>query len=1124
VASSINRLTRAVVAVGLIVAVLVGVPIILMVVGGWPLPTKTPDWHGVYWQARQGDVPADFVIKAFACVVWLAWAQIAWALVWELLVNVPRTLRGRTERASPATVAPASRFARRLVSAAMLLTAITSTPATSVAAPQLASLVSAGDGVVPSPTASSTLVVHEADTTRSLVAPTTSVWVAAAGDTLWDVAERCFGDGSSVDDLLKCNPQLDPGRALRVGQRVELPAGVVAPADRTTGHTSAPSAGGAVVPSSASVTVQPGDTLWELAEDHYGWVNADLVREVSSASELDDPSLILPGDVIVFPPLDSISEPPGAPPSGEWESHRVVSGDTVWDIVETRYGLVDADMVWAFAAVNHLENPSLITPGQVLLLPTEEELVRLAADPTANTESPTTGDSNAPSPPPDSAGGSSENPSDQAVETDEPAETAAADEPEVSDVQAPATNVAVTDPEEEETVAAATTDPVVLAPTAPTAAPSTAATPSAPSTSDQQVRAPVRVDADDMLSSRWLFGGIAATSLGLVGAWMTVKELRRKRRRWLGLSERHDPSGVPTRADVDAALDVSMLDTLVDPTLREGSAVRGVLLGDRAEIRFRHVAPEPPRGWEAVDRSWVQIDGEGPWDAAPVLSPAVVTVGHGTDGMFREVVLDLLTAGTVSVTGDRLAVDRMICSMLWELASNPLGVAVDLCVVGVSCVAAGHTANVGRLLSLDEAIEAAREPLSGAPQVFLVDPFADENRPTALRELAEACAPSSGRALVVAGPCEHPTEQIGVPSEQRATWDDLTLSPPQLPEEVDVQLAQMLDAIAVGRRDSSRAAAALTSDPEAEAVALRTAVMIDDPDRTHGTAQGDDDAAGDDDSADVHISEPVEPASPITDLVEPPEVVLTVCGREIAVDGFDVPHAAAVLFVLAAAGDAMHTGELAELTGYAPKSLSTVFPSAHPLIERESGSLRLRSHVWTDHGWMTHCVTALAESLETAEASGPARVWSLSAMDGLRSLQQAPYAVVPAGRAGSAWRWVDDFPADQPVRNAVETEIAEAALALSELWLAAPMLHEVVRADELASELCRLATTVPYALVTRQVRNSLWQSGAECLLSAAARVADEDATALARVQQTARELVARRQLEATNELADELGL
>ena len=110
----------------------------------------------------------------------------------------------------------------------------------------------------------------------------------------------------------------------------------------------------------------------------------------------------------------------------------------------------------------------------------------------------------------------------------------------------------------------------------------------------------------------------------------------------------------------------------------------------------------------------------------------------------------------------------------------------------------------------------------------------------------------------------------------------------------------------------------------------------------------------------------------------------------------------------------------------------------------------------------------------------------------------------PVGR--SAWGWVDDFPADVPARPAAETEVAEAVLAFSELWLAAPGTHRVVRADQLVAELCRLAATVPFAHVVRQLRESMWVSGAECLLSAAARVAGDDETLLGRVHQTARAL------------------
>ena len=72
---------------------------------------------------------------------------------------------------------------------------------------------------------------------------------------------------------------------------------------------------------------------------------------------------------------------------------------------------------------------------------------------------------------------------------------------------------------------------------------------------------------------------------------------------------------------------------------------------------------------------------------------------------------------------------------------------------------------------------------------------------------------------------------------------------------------------------------------------------------------------------------------------------------------------AAVLFVLAAAGRAMHSSELCEVTGYAPKSLSTVFTGSHELVERKAGVLRLSGDVWTDHAWATKCVRQLADAM-----------------------------------------------------------------------------------------------------------------------------------------------------------------
>ena len=99
------------------------------------------------------------------------------------------------------------------------------------------------------------------------------------------------------------------------------------------------------------------------------------------------------------------------------------------------------------------------------------------------------------------------------------------------------------------------------------------------------------VDHEDMLSSRWLFGGIAVTSLGLVGAWATVKQMRRRRRRWLGLPAPHDVVTAPTERERGAQLDVAMLRQFVDPARLASNGACAVVLGDHPEIRFRVPTP-----------------------------------------------------------------------------------------------------------------------------------------------------------------------------------------------------------------------------------------------------------------------------------------------------------------------------------------------------------------------------------------------------------------------------------------------------------------------------------------------------------------------------------------------------
>ena len=56
--------------------------------------------------------------------------------------------------------------------------------------------------------------------------------MATDSDTMWDVAETVFGDGSRVGELLELNPHIGSARQLRPGQVIVVPAGVSIPDSR----------------------------------------------------------------------------------------------------------------------------------------------------------------------------------------------------------------------------------------------------------------------------------------------------------------------------------------------------------------------------------------------------------------------------------------------------------------------------------------------------------------------------------------------------------------------------------------------------------------------------------------------------------------------------------------------------------------------------------------------------------------------------------------------------------------------------------------------------------------------------------------------------------------------------
>jgi hypothetical protein len=258
-----------------------------------------------------------------------------------------------------------------------------------------------------------------------------------------------------------------------------------------------------------------------------------------------------------------------------------------------------------------------------------------------------------------------------------------------------------------------------------------------------------------------------------------------------------------------------------------------------------------------------------------------------------------------------------------------------------------------------------------------------------------------------------------------------------------------------------------------------------------------------------------------------PVALLQIFG-DVTVHGVPISQAAATPFILAAAGRPMTTDELVELTGYAAKTFSSVYPASHPIVTRTNGMLSLAPGVWTDHAWLAETVRRAAAAVQ-GERDAEATDWLRQAFDLAGRIDGAPFERVPRsrremihGRRRDPWAWVDEFPYTVNARTNAGQEAVEAALAAAALWQA------VKPTDELPSTgvvdvLCHMARLLPDVPVSRTVRPSRWQTAAPCLLLAALDAADShDLTG--RVRATAQRLVADQIIEADLALADDLGM
>jgi DNA-binding SARP family transcriptional activator/nucleoid-associated protein YgaU len=645
-AGRLRRLAGALVALVALAALLVGIPLVLLQFGSWPIT-------GVPTGEQIRDLPStivtdDAVIALLTVLLWAAWALFAASVLVEVVAQIRARARGEA-RPARSIAGPVQSAARYLVGTVLMSVG----PVTGIggalpvgAAVHLAPPAAHADydafwSPAGAPDSGIGHVLDVEDPSREPAAPAAPTEVTVGrGDTAWSLAADHLGDGARWREIWDANrTRVQPDGAQWADEDQAVQAGwtLVIPGATRTGATPAVQTLAAAPEIAAEVTVQPGDNFWDLAEgqltDAWGRApsDAEVVGHWQALVETNRDGLAPPGDPDLIHPgqVFSVPDPPPDP-----------------DVVQ---GLVSG-----------------VALGEPVVEAAPE------ATPDCDPPAPTAPATPVPSPPAPSTTSttSTAEPAPSTTSTTEPApSTTSTSEP------APTTSTTADDERDAGAVPPAgdATDPGDGTPGAG---------------GDDPGRSPggtetVSGAADDaglLVPVGLVGGGVAlAGALALLERRRRAQQRHRRPGRAIPL-----PEGAGRTAEQQLRWGADLAGAqLLDVALRAAAASAGATglprlawaeaQADSALLVLAHPSPAPP-GFVALDGSrWVTGApiAELAHTAAHAAAPAPTLVAVGTTDQGTELLVELETGGVVTVDGPRSAVAGLLRAIVVALSTAP---------------------------------------------------------------------------------------------------------------------------------------------------------------------------------------------------------------------------------------------------------------------------------------------------------------------------------------------------------------------------------------------------------------------------------------------------------------------